>query len=105
MDYYVYFMTNWSNKVLYVGVTNDLKRRLFEHITGKNQGFTFKYNLNKLVYYEVYNDSLISIRREKQIKKWTREKKNNLVELKNPNWEDLGKKIFPGIYNIIKTNL
>ena len=87
--YYVYFLTNWNNKVLYVGVTNNLKRRVYEHKEGLIEGFTKKYNVRKLVYFEETDDVLAAIEREKQIKKWRREKKNRLVESKNPLWKDL----------------
>jgi putative endonuclease len=88
-QYYVYILTNWNHKVIYVGVTNDLTRRLHEH---KNQlcgGFTQKYNVNKLVYYEVTESIETAIVREKQIKAWRREKKNVLVETINPLWHEL----------------
>ena len=88
-SYYVYLLTNWNNKVIYVGVTNDLKRRLYEHKNKIIQGFTQKYNLNKLVYFEETNDINAAITREKEIKKWRREKKDNLVNQLNPNWIDL----------------
>ena len=88
-SYYVYLLTNWNNKVIYVGVTNDLKRRLYEHKNKIIQGFTQKYNLNKLVYFEETNDINAAITREKEIKKWRRQKKDNLVNQLNPNWIDL----------------
>ena len=72
-----------------MGVTNDLKRRIYEHRNGLIEGFTKKYNVNKLVYFEETEDILVAIEREKQIKKWRREKKNKLVETKNPQWKDL----------------
>jgi putative endonuclease len=90
--YYVYLLTNWNNKVIYVGVTNDLERRLYEHKNKLIKGFTEKYNLNKLVYFEETNDILSAITREKEIKKWRREKKNQLVERCNAKWEDLSLK-------------
>jgi len=90
-SYYVYLLTNWNNKVLYVGVTNDLNRRLYEHKNKIIQGFTQKYNLNKLVYFEETNDINAAITREKEIKKWRREKKDNLVNQLNPDWIDLSK--------------
>jgi putative endonuclease len=74
--YYVYLLTNWNNKVIYVGVTSDLKRRLFEH-------------RNKLVYYETTTDVGSAIAREKEIKNWRREKKNRLIDTTNPDWKDL----------------
>ena len=90
-NYYVYILSNWNNKVLYVGMTNNLERRLFEHKNKMVEGFTKKYNLNKLVYYELTNDVNSAIKREKEIKKWRREKKINLVESLNPTWEDLSR--------------
>jgi len=89
--YYVYLLTNWNNKVLYIGVTNNLQRRLYEHQHKLIKGFTEKYNLNKLVYFEQTNDIHTAITREKEIKKWRREKKNNLVESKNKTWQDLSR--------------
>ena len=88
-QYYVYFLTNWDNKILYVGVTNDLKRRVYEHKHGLIEGFTRKYNVHKLVYYEVSEEIESAILREKQIKGGSRQKKNELVERFNPKWEDL----------------
>ena len=89
--YYVYLITNWNNKVLYTGVTNNLERRLYEHKNKLIKGFTEKYNINKLVYFEQTNDIESAITREKEIKKWRREKKNSLVESANKQWEDLSK--------------
>ncbi|HCY77248.1 MAG TPA: excinuclease ABC subunit C [Ignavibacteriales bacterium] len=90
--YYLYILTNWSNKVIYIGVTNNLQRRLYEHKNKLIDGFTKKYNLNKLVYYECFTNINDAIRREKELKKWRREKKNILVETMNPEWNDLGLK-------------
>ena len=87
--YYVYLLTNKNNKVMYVGVTNNLERRIFEHKAKMLPGFTEKYNVNKLVYFEETNDVRVAITREKEIKKWRREKKNNLVVAVNPEWKDL----------------
>jgi putative endonuclease len=87
--YYVYILTNWNNKVLYTGVTNNLERRVYEHKNKADNGFTAKYNVNKLVYFDSTNDVRNAIEREKQIKGWSREKKNNLVESINPEWRDL----------------
>ena len=87
--FYIYFLTNWNNQILYIGVTNNLQRRLFEHRKGTVEGFTKKYNLKKLVYFEQTDDVYSAISREKQLKKWRREKKNNLVESLNPDWCDL----------------
>ena len=87
--YYTYMMTNITNKVLYTGVTNDLERRVKEHKSGLIPGFTQKYNCKKLVYYESFSDIEQAIRREKLIKEYRREKKNQLVESLNPEWKDL----------------
>ena len=87
--YYVYILTNWNNRVMYVGVTNDLARRLYEHKNKLVEGFTSRYNVHKLVYFEQTTDVYAAIAREKEIKAWRREKKNRLVESKNPNWEEL----------------
>jgi len=84
-------ITNWRNKVLYTGVTNNLERRIYEHKNKIIKGFTSKYNVNKLVYFDYTNDINSAIAREKQIKGWTRKKKNKLVEKMNPEWKDLSK--------------
>jgi putative endonuclease len=91
--YYVYILTNWSNKVLYTGVTNDLERRLYEHKTKLIKGFTAKYNANILVYFDMTTDVEAAIEREKQIKGWTRSKKNDLIESMNPLWNDLSESL------------
>jgi len=88
-NYYVYLLTNWNNRVIYIGVTNDLNRRIYEHKNKLIEGFSNKYNLTKLVYFEETSDVNAAIAREKEIKKWRREKKNNLVNRTNPSWEDL----------------
>ena len=88
-SYYVYLMTNWNNKVMYLGVTNNLERRVYEHRNKLIKGFTEKYNVNKLVYFEETSDVAVAITREKEIKKWRREKKNALVKKVNPDWKDL----------------
>ena len=87
-QYYVYIMTNKS-KTLYTGVTNDLERRVFEHRNHLIEGFTKKYRIAKLVYYEATNDVREAITREKQIKGWLRKKKIALIESLNPKWRDL----------------
>ena len=87
--YFVYMVTNKNNRVLYTGMTNNLKRRVFEHNEKINNGFTSLYNANKLVYYEVFDDVNLAIKREKQIKDWRREKKNMLVDLRNAEWGDI----------------
>ncbi len=88
-NYYVYMMTNKNNSVLYTGVTNDLERRICEHQKKLIPGFTQRYNLTKLVYYEHSFDIKAAITREKQIKGWIRAKKNALVESINPEWANL----------------
>ena len=87
--YCVYVMTNWNNRVMYVGVTNDLGRRLYEHKNKLVKRFTEKYNVNKLVYFEETGDVLSALAREKEIKKWRRQKKDALVRSVNPEWWDL----------------
>lgn len=87
--YYVYMLTNWNNKVIYTGVTNNLERRLYEHKNGITEGFTKKYNVHKLVWFDYTTDVRVAIEKEKQIKGWTRAKKNALVERDNPDWKDL----------------
>jgi len=87
--YYVYMLTNTYNTVLYIGVTNNLERRLYEHKNKLVDGFTKKYNLHKLVYFDTTIDVRSAIQREKQLKGWTRAKKNALIENTNPNWADL----------------
>ena len=90
---YIYFLTNHYNNVLYVGVTNDLMRRIAEHKAKINKGFTYKYNCDKLVYYEVYTLIVDAIAREKQLKNWKREWKNKLIKDFNPEWRDLSEEI------------
>ena len=87
--YYVYILSNWNNHVLYIGVTNNLMRRLYEHKNDFVEGFTKKYRVHKLVYYEEYSDVKDAIQREKQLKKWNRIKKENLIQQLNPTWKDL----------------
>ena len=87
--YFVYILTNPGNTVLYTGVANDLKRRVYEHRNKVVPGFTAKYNVKKLVYYEVYDDPQYAITREKQIKSGSRKKKLNLISSFNPDWRDL----------------
>ena len=90
MDYYVYILSNSTNVAIYTGVTNNLKRRIYEHRNDLNQdSFCSKYRIHKLVYYEIVEDVKSAIMREKQIKGWKRMKKNNLIESMNPDWEDL----------------
>jgi len=88
-QYYVYILANHKCGTLYVGITNDLIRRVYEHKNGKIQGFTKRYNINQLVYFEDTTDVTEAITREKQIKKWKRAWKIELVEKDNPQWRDL----------------
>jgi len=92
-QYYVYIMTNKNNKVLYTGITNDLKRRVYEHKEKFVAGFTKKYNVSKLVYYEVFEDPENAILREKQIKAGSRQKKIDLINGMNKEWRDLYEEI------------
>ena len=87
--YYVYMLSNWDDSVLYIGVTSNLQRRLYEHRNGLADGFTKKYNVHKLVYFEATTDAYSAISREKQLKNWSRQKKNALVITQNPEWKDL----------------
>ena len=88
-QFFVYLLTNWNDSVMYVGMTNDLERRICEHKSKLIKGFTSRYNINKLVYFEATENVLAAISREKEIKKWRREKKNRLVAQDNPAWDDL----------------
>ena len=88
-QYYVYIMTNKHNSVLYTGVTNDLQRRAYQHRTGQGGGFTSRYKVVKLVYYEMTGDVSAALAREKQIKAGSRQGKIDLVEGMNPDWLDL----------------
>ena len=87
--YYVYILTNSTNKVLYTGVTNNLEKRVYEHKTKAVKGFTAKYNVHKLIYFEETTEVNVAIKREKQIKSFTRDKKINLINSFNPSWADL----------------
>ena len=92
--YFVYMMTNRSRVVLYIGVTNDLQRRVWEHKNSTIKGFTEKYKLHVLVSHETCYDIRDAIAREKEIKGWRRSKKNELVETLNPRWIDLSRTLF-----------
>jgi putative endonuclease len=87
--YYIYILTNKNNTVLYTGVTNDLVRRCNEHKIKLNKGFTSKYNVDKLIYYEVFEFIDLAIKREKQIKGYSRSKKDSLIDKVNPNRDEL----------------
>lgn len=86
---FTYILTNATNTVLYIGVTNNLIRRVYEHRTKAVAGFTERYHLNKLVYYECFNDISNAIEREKTLKKWNRDWKERLINESNPTWRDL----------------
>ena len=87
--YCVYILANWDDSVLYIGVTGNLPRRLYEHRNNLVDGFTKKYNIHKLVYYETTKDVYSAISREKQLKSWRRSKKETLINSMNPEWKDL----------------
>ena len=88
-QYYVYILTNYNETTFYIGVTNDIQRRVFEHKNKLIDGFSSKYNLNKLVYFEITEDIEVAIKREKQLKNWHRDWKLNLIKENNPNFNDL----------------
>ena len=87
-QFFVYILAS-EKRVLYVGVTNSLERRLFEHRNGTHDGFTRRYRINRLVHFEMTTDVRAAIAREKQIKAWRREKRRELIEAANPGWNDL----------------
>ena len=91
--YYIYILTNNNNTVLYTGVTNNIVRRGYEHKDKLVKGFTSKYNVDKLVYFDSTNEAIVAIEREKQIKGWTKKKKIKLISSINPNWNDLYKDV------------
>lgn len=91
--YYVYLLTNFNNTTFYIGITNDLIRRIWEHKNETVKGFTKQYKLKKLVYFEEFQNALEAISREKQLKNWHRQWKINLISSNNPNYEDLYEKI------------
>lgn len=91
-EYYVYIVTN-SSKTLYIGITNNLSRRIYEHKNKLIDGFTKKYNITKLVYFEIFSEITDAIKREKQLKNWHRDWKINLIESYNKCWKDLSNTI------------
>ena len=95
-QYFVYIMTN-NSKTLYIGVTNDLQRRIYEHKNKLVEGFTKRYNITKLVYYETTNSIESAIKREKQLKNWKRAWKIELIESMNKDWDDLSEEWFDTI--------
>ena len=92
-QYYVYIMSNTTNTVTYTGVTNNLLKRIYEHRNELGGEFTTKYNIKKLVYYEVYQDIENAISREKQIKSWSRKNKVKLINTMNQGWHDLSEEL------------
>ena len=88
-QYFIYILASKKNGVLYIGVTNDIRRRVFEHKSKTVKGFTSRYNVDKLMYFEEYSDINEAIKREKQLKKWNRQWKIDLIEKDNPEWKDL----------------
>jgi putative endonuclease len=95
MAYYVYLLASKKHGTLYLGVTNDLVRRGYEHRTKAVEGFTSRYGVDKLVWFEIYDDAITAIAREKELKKWRRDWKIRLIEEENPGWVDL----YPSISN------
>ena len=91
--YYIYILASKKNGTLYIGVTNNLIKRTYEHKNNITPGFTQKHNIHKLVYYEVYNEIYDAIEREKCLKRWKREWKIKLIEKSNPDWDDLYNRI------------
>ncbi len=96
-NFWVYLITNRNDSVLYIGMTNDLARRMSEHRSGEFQGFAAQYRCHKLLYYEQYRDVRDAIDREKQLKKWSRAKKRSLIAKMNPRWWDLATEILQGL--------
>jgi putative endonuclease len=89
MACYVYLLASKKHGTLYLGVTNDLVRRVYEHRTKVSGGFTARYDVDKLVWFEIYDDAITAIAREKELKKWRRDWKIRLIEEQNPEWADL----------------
>ena len=86
---FVYILTSYNGNAMYIGVTNDLVRRVYEHKSGMIEGFIKQYRAHKLVYFEQFEDVHAALEREKQLKKWSRAKKNGLVETANPEWKEI----------------
>ena len=87
--YWVYILTNQNHTVLYIGITSELEHRIYQHKNKQTKGFTEKYNVEKLIYFEETTDPMSAIEREKQLKGWTRKKKETLINRVNPKWDDL----------------
>lgn len=94
-SYYIYILTNTLKSVLYIGITNNLLRRLEEHRSGIVDGFSRQYQTKTLIYYETTSDVYAAISREKQLKGWSRKKKEELIRSLNPQWKDLSEELFP----------
>ena len=101
---YVYILANKKNGTLYIGVTSNLVKRVYEHKNNLVQGVTQKYNVHKLVYYEMYEDIYEAITREKQMKKWKRQWKIDLIEKLKPDWTDLYDKIIDQVDSCLRRN-
>ena len=91
-NYFIYFLTNFTNTTFYIGVTNNLQRRMYEHENFLIEGFTKKYKLTKLIYYEEYSNVDEAVRRKKQLKNWHRDWKINLIKSKNPEFKDVSER-------------
>jgi len=89
MSYFVYILASRKDGAIYIGVTNDIVRRVYDHRTKAVPGFTSKYNITRLVWFEIYDDPISAISREKELKKWRRAWKVQLMEAQNPDWNDL----------------
>jgi len=96
-EYFVYILANRKNGTLYIGVTNDLERRVSEHKHHLIKGFTYKYDIIKLVYFEETGDINVALQREKNLKKWNRKWKLELIEKDNPEWKDLAEYLDPRV--------
>ncbi len=94
-DYFVYIITNYTDTVLYIGVTSDLRSRVWQHEQGEGSKFTTKYNVGRLLHYEHFREVRDAIAREKQLKGWTRAKKEALIRTMNPTYADLGPQLDP----------
>ena len=92
-SYWVYILTSSNSTTLYIGITNDIERRMGEHKSGKVKGFSKRYKLNRLIYVEEYEDISEALSREKQLKSWKREWKEDLINSINPKWKDLSKEL------------
>jgi len=89
MSYYIYIIASRKDGAIYIGVTNGIIRRIYEHRTKVTRGFTWKYNITRLVWFEIYEDPISAISREKELKKWKRAWKIEVIEAQNPEWNDL----------------